>query len=239
MIGEEFELNFTKNSTVLVKEDLIRFIKLIVKKKTLLEKIEKRGMPPVLTELLINLIKDESSLKDLITTENIVTELKKLSICNSIDVVYEEEHGLYTIKMGYTYKGIDCTTDINWDYLTGPLFSEVNQAHEKINEFPVAPYLVKSGQEHVTYDTPENLVNGLFESVKKGIYIQRYKGLGEMNPNQLWETTMNPENRTLLKVNINDYLESEQIFDTLMGLDANKRKEFILSNALNARNLDI
>ncbi|MCI0471570.1 MAG: hypothetical protein L0Y73_07935 [Candidatus Aminicenantes bacterium] len=60
-----------------------------------------------------------------------------------------------------------------------------------------------------------------------------------MNPDQLWETTMNPENRILLKVNISDYLASETIFDTLMGSDANKRREFIMENALDVRNLDI
>ena len=60
-----------------------------------------------------------------------------------------------------------------------------------------------------------------------------------MNPVQLWETTMDPENRTLLKVDINDYLESETIFDTLMGSDSSKRKEFIMENALNVKNLDI
>ncbi|MDD8012883.1 MAG: DNA topoisomerase IV subunit B, partial [Acidobacteriota bacterium] len=67
----------------------------------------------------------------------------------------------------------------------------------------------------------------------------RYKGLGEMNPAQLWETTMDPENRTLLQVGINDFHECEEIFDTLMGNDAAKRKDFIQQNALNVRNLDI
>ena len=84
-----------------------------------------------------------------------------------------------------------------------------------------------------------DVVHLLFERIKKGVYIQRYKGLGEMNPDQLWETTMNPENRTLLKVEINDFFESEAIFDTLMGSDSMKRRVFIEENALNVKNLDI
>ena len=72
-----------------------------------------------------------------------------------------------------------------------------------------------------------------------GANVQRFKGLGEMNPDQLWETTMDPDFRTLLKVNINDFFQSETIFDTLMGSDSNKRKTFILENALNVKNLDI
>jgi DNA gyrase subunit B len=83
------------------------------------------------------------------------------------------------------------------------------------------------------------LVSTLFDKIKSKLSIQRYKGLGEMNPSQLWETTMDPNFRTLLKVNINDFFESENIFDTLMGTDSNKRKEFILKNALNVKNLDI
>jgi len=82
-------------------------------------------------------------------------------------------------------------------------------------------------------------VTFLFDRLKKGLSIQRYKGLGEMNPEQLWETTMDPEKRTLLQVGINDFHECEEIFDTLMGSDSTKRKDFIIENALNVRNLDI
>jgi DNA gyrase subunit B len=123
--------------------------------------------------------------------------------------------------------------------LTGPLFAKINEGYEKLKEYPHPPYSVKVGKEVITIENKKELVSYLFEKIKKGLYIQRYKGLGEMNPDQLWETTMDPRNRTLLKVNINDFFESETIFDTLMGSDSTKRKEFILENALNVKNLDI
>ncbi len=97
----------------------------------------------------------------------------------------------------------------------------------------------KEGQEETVLSDRQDVLEYFFARAKKGQYIQRYKGLGEMNPSQLWETTMDPEKRVLLQVKIEDIIEAEQIFTVLMGDQVEPRREFIENNALNVSNLDV
>ena len=89
------------------------------------------------------------------------------------------------------------------------------------------------------YALLQDLLVQLIEKGKKGLAVQRYKGLGEMNPDQLWETTMDPTNRNLLQVKIEDVLDSDEIFTILMGEEVEPRREFIQNNALEVTLLDI
>ena len=107
---------------------------------------------------------------------------------------------------------------------------------QSISQLPMT--IVKGGEEQ-SFENYNEFYENIMESSKKGIYIQRYKGLGEMNPEQLWDTTLNPENRNLLKVTIDDAVAADETFSVLMGEQVEPRRKFIQDNALLARSLDV
>ena len=98
---------------------------------------------------------------------------------------------------------------------------------------------IQRGERQLSIATFQQALDWLMAEARKGTTIQRYKGLGEMNPEQLWETTMNPDSRTLLQVRIEDAVESDEIFSLLMGEAVEPRREFIEKNAKEVRFLDV
>ncbi|MEJ5166957.1 MAG: DNA gyrase subunit B, partial [Thermoanaerobaculia bacterium] len=114
-------------------------------------------------------------------------------------------------------------------------YSKLLSLYRKIKDLLNLSFII--GEEQ--YSSLDEMVSAVLEKVKKGYSIQRYKGLGEMNPEQLWETTMDPERRVLLKVTIEDAVEADRIFSVLMGDQVEPRKSFIMENALRVKNLDV
>ena len=135
--------------------------------------------------------------------------------------------------------GSNQLTVIDKDFCLTPEFAELRRLADELSTVGATPYTVIDGDKELQTGTLREAVSSIIGQARKGLDIQRYKGLGEMNPEQLWETTMNPETRTLLQVKIEDAVESDLMFSTLMGDEVEPRRKFIQENALNVRNLDI
>jgi len=128
---------------------------------------------------------------------------------------------------------------INTEFLSQYEFRQMAKAFEQLSAFGTAPYTVQHGEETMTFASVDALLEQIYKLAEKGLSIQRYKGLGEMNPDQLWDTTMNPETRRLLQVTIEDAVGAEELFTILMGDQVEPRRVFIQDNALDVKNLDI
>jgi DNA gyrase subunit B len=128
---------------------------------------------------------------------------------------------------------------INYETCTQGDYIEAHNAYKQIEHFYEEGVSISNGEQKTESLHASEFLKYIVEKGKEGITIQRYKGLGEMNPEQLWETTMNPERRSLVRVAIEDAVAADQVFTVLMGNNIETRRQFIEENALNVRNLDI
>jgi DNA gyrase subunit B len=156
-----------------------------------------------------------------------------------LKVAPDSEHGGFKIVAPARTAGVRKATEIDFEFMDSPEFSDLVAIHEKLATLGAPPYVLENGNELIEFRRLEELAERVNELGKKGLAIQRYKGLGEMNPEQLWETTMDPTRRTLLQVRVEDAYESDRLFSTLMGDLVEPRRAFIERNALNVRNLDV
>ena len=150
----------------------------------------------------------------------------------------DEEHNLWELVVAARQKGAG-KLKVRWALVDSPEFRRLKYLYGDIVEFDSPPFRVAENGREAPIQTKEELLRHILESAKKGLLIQRYKGLGEMNPGQLWETTMNPEVRRLLQVHIDDADAANEMFTVLMGEQVEPRREFIEKNALEVTNLDI
>ncbi len=154
----------------------------------------------------------------------------------------DEEHGLKEIVVSSAgdSESLVSRVTINHDFVDSPEYRALFTLYQELDDFHKPPFTVSSnGSKETELGSKEELLSYLMKVAQKGITLQRYKGLGEMNPEQLWETTMDPETRRLLQVTIEDLAEADQVFTTLMGDKVEPRREFIESHAHEVENLDI
>ncbi len=152
------------------------------------------------------------------------------------ELTSDEEHGLAEVEVTLANGS---TVLIDWELATHVEFQRAAELYKSFANLSQPPFVIKEGANETEVESRDDMLNHILAAAKKDLHIQRYKGLGEMNPEQLWETTMDPEKRTLLQVKIDDVVETDQIFTVLMGDQVEPRRKFIEDNALDVKNLDI
>ncbi len=157
----------------------------------------------------------------------------------SFRLAYDLENELYKLFIKGLNHGREFELKINAEFMGSVIIQKIMEVYDPLRAIDHPPFFLTQNGETTVFNSKHALLDGVLENARKGISIQRYKGLGEMDPEQLWETTMDSEKRILLQVRADDLVTSESLFTTLMGDVVEERRQFIQTNALQAKNLDI
>ena len=202
-----------------------------------IDSLEKKGYNRRFLNLICLKQINKNHIKDKDLTISLSKELEKEAFITE-EIIFDEEHNRYELLLkdqknnGFHFK-------VNWELLTSPEFQKALNLDRQLKDLNSPFFLVGDEKGKTQIQTKEKLVEYLVDKAKKGTVVQRYKGLGEMNPEQLWQTTMDPERRALVRVTIEDAIAADEIFTLLMGDKVEPRREFIQNNALEVKELDI
>ncbi|WP_372741582.1 DNA topoisomerase (ATP-hydrolyzing) subunit B [Neptunomonas sp.] len=155
------------------------------------------------------------------------------------ELIYDKEHSVYLPKVVHINHGVDTNFVFRRDFFSSREYAAISDLAKVLEGLLEPGAFVKRGERTFPVTFFKDGINWLLEQSKRGNSIQRYKGLGEMNPDQLWETTMDPDARRMLQVTIEDAISADQLFITLMGDEVEPRRAFIEANALHATNVDV
>ena len=218
-----------------------RLVKLMETLSAYLEglgRLKRRGYPtPVLQALLQARVRSRTVFSDKSKIEELGQRLAEQGMIIE-DYPKDEEHSLYAIQLSCQGEARQ-QVEITWDLVSNAEYVRLLALHDQLAGIEKGPYLISRNGDEQEVDQADTLLSRLLEAGAKGLHLQRYKGLGEMNPEQLWDTTMDPSRRTLLQVKVEDMLAADEMFTTLMGDEVEPRREFIIENALDVRVLDI
>ncbi len=198
-------------------------------------KLGRRLREPGLVELLAESgLEKKTDFGERKTLEKLLKEVEKSKLKLEGKINFDEEHSLYEIQFGAPHN-----QKISWAVASTAEYKRLRALGKQIEEFNHPPFTVARNSTKVTREKATDVLNYVMEDAKKDFTITRFKGLGEMNAEQLWETTMNADTRTLLQVKLEDTVVADDIFTILMGENVEARRKFIEDNALEVVNLDI
>jgi DNA gyrase subunit B len=236
-----------EGSDYLAGQKLIQLMKKAIQFENNVAKLEKRSLDKnILSALVCDGSYDKATLKNKEQVEALINQFKThKSFFYSFkppveyEIIEDTEHDCFAIKCLIKTNGKEKEMIIDFELLVSPDMEGLKKLAQGLKSTGSPPFTIEAGGSKSTVQTLSELLHHVLEHGQKAQEIQRYKGLGEMNPEQLWETTMNPESRTFLQVKVEDAVEADEIFTILMGDQVEPRRDFIYNNALHVQNLDI
>ncbi len=246
LAAEDMELYSPEQDGWLTGERLTSTLKKLVQFEKNLDKFKRKRLDTVVLRALLldktftkAVLKDEPKLKALAAA--IEKYIKKFHPKTVIDWAIEadEEHQAYKLRFDTKWDAIHSSILFDENLVATPEFREIQSMSPAMLGLDGPDYKAREKGEEKSFRDTGKFVRYVLDLGKKGLAIQRYKGLGEMNPDQLWQTTMDPEKRTFLQVTIEDTVKADEIFTILMGDAVEPRRAFIQRHALEAKNLDI
>ena len=227
----------TKGKVKLEGSELRTFLMSLDEYQQMFRRMERRMRDARVVEILANVdfkLDAKADFQEKANLEAVVAALKGAKVESKLD--HEEEHEAWRVEY---HDPTNAARYIGVDLVTQPEYRRMRAIARQVAKFNQPPFsVIREGKTETQPGWRELLEHVKSEGMRE-VSIQRYKGLGEMNAEQLWSTTMNAETRTLLKVDLQDIAETEGIFSTLMGEDVESRRKFIEENALDVRNLDV
>ncbi|OLE85466.1 MAG: DNA gyrase subunit B, partial [Acidobacteria bacterium 13_1_20CM_2_60_10] len=186
-------------------------------------KLGRRLREPGLVEMLAESgLEKKTDFEDKKSLDKLLKEVEKAKLKLDGTIAFDEEHSLYEIQFGAPHN-----IKVNWALASTAEYKRLRALTKQIEEYNKPPFTISRNGAKVTKEKAKDVLDFVLEDAKKDFTITRFKGLGEMNPEQLWQTTMNAETRTLLKVKLEDAVAAEDIFTTLMGENVEARRKFI------------
>ncbi|NNF00167.1 MAG: DNA gyrase subunit B, partial [Pyrinomonadaceae bacterium] len=240
-------LKVTSNGNIISGKELTRALERTVDYKRFSGRMTRRlGNDEELRDVILEslagkqgvLTKEGVRLRKVFAEEELIGQVEAaiMDAGYETSLIPDEEHGLSEIDISLKTGG---SVLLDWDLGSYVEFQKSLKLKAELEETFPSPFTLTKKDETIEIGSRVELLDEVISAAKKEIGIQRYKGLGEMNPEQLWETTMDPEGRTLLQVRIEDAIETDNIFTILMGDQVEPRRQFIETNALDVKNLDV
>jgi DNA gyrase subunit B len=239
------ELRFA-SGTVVKAAELGALCRQFLEVEQIVQRLSRRFDARALRRLIYMPTLDQAMLKDKQGSEAFVVELQqRLSdeqdggVRYDVSLGFDTRHNLHEIVLARSEYGSVTQSRVDVGFATSPDYIAVRTLGKRLEQLFTSEATIVRGDKNQIVARFDQALEWLMGEARRGQTIQRYKGLGEMNPEQLWETTMDPETRRLLKVNMEDAVAAEEVFTTLMGDQVEPRREFIEKNALYVSNLDV